>query len=46
MSLQLHSTIQLDIYLVCSSSQLEIPVVSAGIAAGFPLEKNSIKNNK
>ena len=36
MSLQLHSTSQLDIYSACSASQLEIPVVTAGIAAGFP----------
>jgi len=36
MSLQLHSTSQLDIYSACSTSQLEIPVVTAGIAAGFP----------
>ena len=36
MSLQLHSTSQLDIYSACSASQLEIPVVTAGISAGFP----------
>ena len=36
MSVQLHSTSQLDIYSACSTSQLEIPVVTAGIAAWFP----------
>ncbi len=36
MSLQLHSTSKLDIYSVCLTSQLELPVVTAGISAGFP----------
>ncbi len=36
MPLQLHSSSKLDIYSACSTYQLELPVVSAGISAGFP----------
>ena len=36
MPLQLHSSSKLDIYSASSAYQLELPVVSAGISAGFP----------
>jgi DNA polymerase V len=36
MPLQLHSSSKLDIYSASSTYQLELPVVSAGISAGFP----------
>jgi DNA polymerase V len=36
MPLQLHSSSKLDIYSASSTYHLELPVVSAGISAGFP----------
>ena len=36
MSLQLNSTSKLDIYSACSTFQMEIPFIIAGISAGFP----------
>jgi DNA polymerase V len=36
MNSQLHARTTLDIYSACSSSVLELPVVTAGISAGFP----------
>ncbi len=35
-ALQLHSTSSLEIYSALSESKLELPVISAGISAGFP----------
>ena len=35
-ALQLHSTSSLEIYSVLSEFKLELPVISAGISAGFP----------
>jgi DNA polymerase V len=35
-ALQLHSTSSLEIYSALSESTLELPVISAGISAGFP----------
>ena len=36
MSLKLNSTPALEIYSVCSTSKLALPIITAGISAGFP----------
>ena len=36
MSLKLNSTPALEIYSACSASQLALPIITAGISAGFP----------